>query len=219
MCFLTFFLLFALLAALASAVPAAVSQAAPTVPPAGGVSLVSLEVTLDGSSGCRPGTVSALLASDYSAITLLFDQFSAADGPKAGNAKKRAFCRVSIGMAAPGWAFDVTSADFRGYVLLEKGVNATIESRWKWVLDGQDLKGKGNIQKIVQGPFEEDFLLHKDGESSVSEGTICQRKDAKIQISLSATVDAGTSGKNGYVQGSSADAAFGQILNISWKKC
>ena len=142
MCFLTFFLLFALIAALASAVPAAVSQAAPTVPPAGGVSLVSLEVTLDGSSGCRPGTVSALLASDYSAITLLFDQFSAADGPKAGNAKKRAFCRVSIGMAAPGWAFDVTSADFRGYVLLEKGVNATIESRWKWVLDGQDLKGK-----------------------------------------------------------------------------
>ena len=54
---------------------------------------------------------------------------------------------------------------------------------------------------------------------SDTEASVCQKKDARIQISLSATVDSGTSKKNGYVQGGSADAAFGEILNLSWKKC
>jgi hypothetical protein len=54
---------------------------------------------------------------------------------------------------------------------------------------------------------------------SDTEASVCQKKDARIQISLSATVDAGTSKGNGYVQGGSADAGFGQIVNLSWMKC
>lgn len=48
---------------------------------------------------------------------------------------------------------------------------------------------------------------------------MCQKKDARIQITLSATVDSGSSMANGYVQGGSADTGFGEILNLSWKKC
>ena len=75
------------------------------------------------------------------------------------------------------------------------------------------------MQKNLTGPYEEDFLLHKDGELDDEEAPVCQKKDARIQISLSATVDSGLSKKNGYVQGGSADAGFGQIVNLSWKKC
>ncbi|KNG49147.1 secreted protein [Stemphylium lycopersici] len=173
-------LLLAVYAALASATPTAAVLAAPVRPPKGGASLTSLDVELDGS-GCRPGTVSVMLASDNSALTIIFDNFAAADGPKAGGASTRAFCRVNIGVASPGWAFDVASADFRGYVYIEKGVEASL----------------GNIHKIVKGPFEDDFLLHKDGEISDTEAAVCQKKDARIQISLSATVDSGTSKANG----------------------
>ncbi|KAI4642193.1 hypothetical protein J4E93_007337 [Alternaria ventricosa] len=196
-----------------------ITLTAAALPPKGAVSLTSLDIDLDGS-GCRPGDASVMLASDNSALTIIFDNFAASDGPKAGTAKTRAFCRVNIGMNSPGWAFDVSSADFRGYVYIEKGVEASLVSRWKWIdVNGVDMKGKGNIHKIVTGPFEEDFLLHKDGEISDTEASVCQKKDARIQISLSATVDSGTSNKNGYVQGSSVDAGFGQILNLSWKKC
>jgi hypothetical protein len=75
------------------------------------------------------------------------------------------------------------------------------------------------VQKKIQGPFEADVLLHKEGEVSGKETSVCQKKDARIQISLSATVDTGTSKANGFIQGDSADAAFGQIVNLSWKKC
>jgi hypothetical protein len=50
---------------------------------------------------------------------------------------------VNIGMTSPGWAFDISSADFRGYVYIEKGVNASLVSRWKWIdKNGLDLPGK-----------------------------------------------------------------------------
>lgn len=48
---------------------------------------------------------------------------------------------------------------------------------------------------------------------------MCSKKDANLQISLSATVTADSAGGSGYVQGSSQDFGFGQILNLSWKKC
>jgi hypothetical protein len=78
---------------------------------------------------------------------------------------------------------------------------------------------QGNIHKIVEGPFQGDILLHKDGELSNKEGTVCQKKDAKIQISLSATVTASTTTANGFVEGTSQDFSFGEILNLTWKKC
>jgi hypothetical protein len=81
------------------------------------------------------------------------------------------------------------------------------------------IEDQGNIHKIINGPFSNDFLLHKDGELSDSESSVCQKKDAKLQISLSATVSAGTANANGLVQGSSQDFGFSQILNLSWKKC
>ncbi|KAF1846048.1 uncharacterized protein K460DRAFT_366890 [Cucurbitaria berberidis CBS 394.84] len=131
-------LLFVLSSALASVLPAV----APLRPPPGGVSLVSLDVDLDGD-GCRPGQVSVTIAKDNSALTIIFDKFAAADGPRAGKKNPRAFCRVNIGMNTPGWAFDVDSADFRGYVYVEKGVEASLVSRWKWIdKNGIDLPGK-----------------------------------------------------------------------------
>ncbi|KAH7069428.1 hypothetical protein FB567DRAFT_224114 [Paraphoma chrysanthemicola] len=198
---------------------AAIPAAAPVRPPAGAVKVTSLDVDLDGG-GCKPGEASVSIVRDNSALTIIFDNFEAADGPKAGSAKSRAFCRITIGVSSPGYALDIDTVDFRGYVLLEKGVEASLVSRWKWVdKNGVDLKGKGNVQKIVQGPFNNDVLLHKNGELSDNEPSVCQKKDAKLQISLSATVSSGTSQKNGYVQGSAQDIGFGETLNLSWKKC
>jgi hypothetical protein len=126
------------LAPLVLAIPAA----APVRPPVGGVSLTSLVVDLDGS-GCKSGDASVAIASDNSAMTIILDNFQAADGPNAGKSKTRAFCRVTIGVNSPGWAFDITSADFRGYVNLDKGAEASLVSRWKYVdANGVDLKGK-----------------------------------------------------------------------------
>jgi hypothetical protein len=142
--------LLALYTTLITAIPTTISlaaAAAAAVPPKGAVSLTSLDIDLDGG-GCKPGDASVMLASDNSALTIIFDNFAASDGPKAGTAHTRAFCRVNIGMTSPGWAFDVSSADFRGYVYIEKGVEASLVSRWKWIdKNGVDMKGKVCISR------------------------------------------------------------------------
>lgn len=110
-----------------------------------GVAVDAPDIDTDGS-GCRAGSVGAAFSTDYSLMTIIFDEFQAAIGPKAGKVKKRALCRVNVTLTSPGWAFDVQSVDFRGYVSLAKGVNASVLSRWKWVdSNGVDLKGKVNI--------------------------------------------------------------------------
>ena len=122
---------------------------APILPPAGGVNLTGLTVDLEGG-GCKPGEASVTIARDNSALTIIFDNFQAADGPTAGKIKTRAFCRVIIGINSPGYAFDITSADFRGYVSLDKGAEASLVTRWKWIdANGNDMKGKVSL-----GSFE-----------------------------------------------------------------
>ncbi|KAF2257604.1 hypothetical protein CC78DRAFT_588280 [Lojkania enalia] len=214
-------------ALLAQKSPASALVATTTMPPKGaatisGVAVDDPSVGTDGS-GCRQGSVAVAFSEDNSIMTLLFDDFQAAIGPNAGDIKKRAFCRVNVTMSSVGWAFDVQSIDFRGYVKLQKGVNASVVSRWKWIdpKTNQDIKGKGNIQKKIDGPFEDDFLLHKDGELSDNEQSICTKASARFQISISASLNfAGTSTSvTGYVKGDSADAVFGEIMNLGWRKC
>ena len=137
-----------LFAVLAAAAPANNIVLADPKPPAGTVKISSVavdapDVDTDGS-GCRSGSVGAAFTSDYSIMTLMFDDFEAAIGPGAGNVKKRALCRVNVTMTSPGWAFDIQSVDFRGYVKLAKGVDVSLVSRWKWVdiKTNLDLKGK-----------------------------------------------------------------------------
>ena len=137
-------LVFFILSAIAvDAVPAATA----TAPPKGACTITSVKVDdpdLDTEgSGCRSGTVSAQFSTDNSIVNIIFDDFAAAVGPDAGETKKRALCKVNVTMSSPGWAFDVNTVDFRGFIELGKGVNASLVTRWKWVdSKGIDMKGK-----------------------------------------------------------------------------
>jgi len=116
----------------------------PGIPKISKIGVDNPDVDTEGS-GCRAGTVGVAFASDSSAMTLIFDDFAAGVGPNVGTLRKRAFCRVNVTMSSPGWAFDVSSVDFRSYVNIAKGVEASLVSRWKWIdSKGVDMKGKVN---------------------------------------------------------------------------
>jgi hypothetical protein len=113
------------------------------------IAVAEPDVSTDGS-GCRPDTVGVAISADNSIMTFIFDDFQAAIGPKADNGvRKRALCKVNVTMSSPGWAFDVASVDFRGYVNLAKGVDASIVSRWKWV----DPRTEGDLEGKVSFAF------------------------------------------------------------------
>ncbi|KAF2662136.1 hypothetical protein K491DRAFT_585541 [Lophiostoma macrostomum CBS 122681] len=217
-------LCFTIVLLLSSIVANAAPAATATTPPKGACTISSVkvddpDVDTEGS-GCRAGTVSAQFSTDNSLVTLIFDDFAAAIGPDAGTTKKRALCKVNVTMSSPGWAFDVNTVDFRGYIELGKGVNASLVTRWKWVdSKGVDIPGKGNAQKKLTGPLTQDFLVHKDGETSDSETSMCVKASATFQITISATLAASTSAMSGVVQGGAVDSGFSEIMNLGWKKC
>ncbi|KAF2742437.1 hypothetical protein M011DRAFT_490635 [Sporormia fimetaria CBS 119925] len=193
----------------------------PVSPPPSAVSVIGTPIVDTSGSGCRPGTVGVAFSSNNTIFTFIFDDFQAAIGPKAGEYSKRALCKVNVTIASPGWAFDVESVDFRGFVGLDKGVDASLVSRWKWVdvKSGVDIKGKGNIQKKLSGPFEDDFLIHKDGEVSDTQQVDCAKESARFQITISASLEAADAMVNGFVKGDSVDAKFAEMLNLKWRKC
>jgi hypothetical protein len=141
------FLFFHLLLANSTPITAA------ALPPKGACKISDVEVDVDTSgSGCRAGSVAVSISQDNSIINLIFDNFQAAIGPNAPDISKRALCKVNITMSSPGWAFDVKTVDFRGYLKLGAGVDASLVSRWKWVdAKGVDLKGKVNTTSSMLG--------------------------------------------------------------------
>jgi hypothetical protein len=88
------------------------------------------EVGSEGS-GCRQGTVGTAVSADQTIVALLFSNFTAAVGPNVKH-QKRAFCRVNVTYTSPGWVFNVQSIDFRGYYRMDKGVNASITTKFQY---------------------------------------------------------------------------------------
>lgn len=158
-------LLFVLCAGIATAIPAAnpvaVPAASATRPPTGAATISKVAVDTEGS-GCRSGTVAVAFAPDNSALTLILDGFHAGIGPGYEDFGTRAFCRVNVTMSSPGWAFDVQSVDFRSYVNIQKGVEVSLVSRWKWIdTKGVDMKGKVGLWFFVIRCQEAVLTIHR----------------------------------------------------------
>jgi len=121
-----------------------------------------LQIGSEGS-GCRPGTVSTVVAEDNTFMTLAFDDFQATVGPGA-TYKKRAFCRVTATLSSPGWGFDVDNVDFRGYYKLDKGVNASVRASYKFV----EQKGKVcSPQTQLSHEHNLTYCLHREAYTNL----------------------------------------------------
>ena len=75
------------------------------------------------------------------------------------------------------------------------------------------------MKKVVSGPYEEDFLLHKDGELSDSDQSVCSKASAMFQLSISVSLSTTSSTVTGIVRGDATDVGFGEVLNLTWRKC
>jgi hypothetical protein len=79
-------------------------------------------------SGCPQGSANVILSSDQKSFTVIMDQFVAAAGPNYPMPyTDRKNCQINIDMHIPqGWQFSLFSATYRGYIDIEKDVNATL---------------------------------------------------------------------------------------------
>jgi len=84
-----------------------------------------------GGTGCPQGTMSAQIASDRTAITLIFDEYIASIGPGIAVTEQRKNCQLNVNLQYPGgFQYSVLSADYRGYASIQKGVTGTLKSTY-----------------------------------------------------------------------------------------
>jgi hypothetical protein len=78
------------------------------------------------------------------------------------------------------------------------------------------------MQKKISGPYENDILVHKDGEVSDTEASVCSKKAANFQLTISAGLIASSTTSVGVLKGTqdgALDRGFSEILNLGWRKC
>ena len=77
-------------------------------------------------SGCPLGTIAQTISSDKKAFTLLFDSFLAEVGPGVSIREGRKNCQIILDLDYPGdWTYAIAHFDYRGYMYLDKDVEAT----------------------------------------------------------------------------------------------
>lgn len=91
---------------------------------------MSKQVTY-GGTGCPQGSVASIISEDGTTMTLIFDSYVASMGKGISITESRKNCQLNIDLLYPaGFQYSVFSADYRGYVDLDKGVNGTQKSTY-----------------------------------------------------------------------------------------
>lgn len=178
-----------------------------------------LSVTAVGA-GCPGGSARAVLAPDASAVTVIYDGFEArVSGPVTSTRKQ---CDVSIKLKKPKlFAFAVESADFRGFVGLQRGAKASQRVK---IESGTGTIGKVNVnlaQQTWRGPLEEGFNVSavKPVEGLKYLSCLQPNKDALLKIKSDILVENGGTGAEGLIAIDSFDGGLVQKYNLKWMNC
>jgi hypothetical protein len=79
-------------------------------------------------SGCRAGSVATNVSPDLQAVTLMFDEYAAYDGPGVPLNEKRRNCQFNFDLDYPaGWSFAIPSITVRGYAQIRRGGSGLVQ--------------------------------------------------------------------------------------------
>lgn len=181
---------------------------------------VTLESVTFAGSGCPAGSVSAVLAPDGSAITVMYDAFEAKIGGATSTAQKK--CDVVIKMRKPQlYSFALEAADFRGFVGLQYGARATQQVK---IETGSGKLAKLNLNLAShqwQGPIMKDYMLTavKPVEGMKYLSCLQPNKKAELKVKSTITLENFGSGAEGQIAVDSVDGRLVQKYNLKWMNC
>lgn len=181
---------------------------------------VRIESVTFAGNGCPAGSARAVLAPDASAITIMYDQFEAQIGPATAVAQKK--CDLVVKLSKPKlFSFAIESADFRGFVYLERGARAT-----------QDVKletGHGDLAKVNLnlgtqswlGPVNQNYTLTavKPHEGLKYLSCLQPKKEGRLRVKSTITLENGRNRSEGLITVDSVDGRLVQRYNLRWMNC
>jgi len=166
-------------------------------------------------SGCTPGSVSGQLASDLTAVTLLYSVFTAETGPGQNAGASRKNCQLNIKLQYPsGWQFSVFKADYRGYAQINSGDTATCKATYYFQGDSNQVSSTLRIQ----GPYDDNYLKTDEFGVQSTVWSPCA-VEGLLNINSEVRISAATTSKKAQMTLDSTDLKFTQIHHIQWQRC
>lgn len=171
-------------------------------------------------TGCGPGTVSISVAPDGSTMTVLYSSLIAqAAGAVQSDSKD---CEIYAWISKPKLAtFVIESADFRGGILLEPGVEARQKVTVESGSTGPVMRAMSSFaEQVWRGPISQQYLMStvRPIQAPAALSCIPLKKEGKIRIKVKSGVKS-TSGAQGLLTVDSADAKVEQRYHLRWVNC
>ncbi|KAJ3081820.1 hypothetical protein HK102_002108, partial [Quaeritorhiza haematococci] len=167
-----------------------------------------------GGSGCPQGSASINFNNDWTAFTILFDEFIASAGPHIKLVEKRKNCQLNLKLFVPqGYQYSITTIDYRGYAELEETVKASLITTYYF-------QGDSNADtkvSVLEGPMEDDFFIRDDVYMEHIEWSPC---GGEINLNLNTQIRVNNSAnkrKQGFVTNDSIDSKVETIVHVQWQ--
>lgn len=172
-------------------------------------------------TACKKGKIAVNLSPDSQALTLLFDDFIVEAKPN--KALDIETCAVRIALDVPtGWTFAIFNVDVRGYVSLERG----LEANQKIVLDSAHSVRERDTMTFV-GPYDGDYIHSANIAVTSKDWLPCNRRnnDHNLLVKASGVIkrnrDARRDGLKpiGIMTVDSLDGHLSQTYRLAWSRC
>ncbi len=179
-----------------------------------------LDVHYNGA-GCPAGSVDTTFSPDNAEFSILYDAFTMQVGGQTGQTTDAKNCEVQIHMHVPyGYAVNVDSADFRGFVGLDSGVFA--EQNVNHQFGSNRFATYGFGAQIFAGPRQENYFLRSIRPTTrLSKLLQCfpVRQDTNLSIRTHIKMTGGNSSHQGLMTVDSTDGKVEQHYKVSLRSC
>ncbi len=172
-------------------------------------------------TACKKGTIAVNLSPDQQALTLLFDDFIVEAKPNKSIDIETCVVRIALDVPT-GWTFAIFNVDVRGFVSLEKG----LEANQKIVLDsGHSSREKDTM--TFAGPYDGDYIHSANIAVTAKDWLPCNRRnnDHNLLIRASGVIKRNREARRdnqrpvGILTVDSLDGHLSQTYRLAWSRC
>jgi hypothetical protein len=196
-----------------SALVAPVDSPATSVP----TEKITLDIKTINGSGCPAGTAtaSADVASDNTAFTVHYTNFTAKAGGGASALEARKNCQINVLVHVPqGFTYAIASAEYRGFAHLESGASALEQANYYFTGTSPTARVRHTFPGPLHGVWRAvdttdvaDLVFAPCGESR------------NLNINAELRADAGGSAGGSFIEMDSEHASVDTIYHFAWKDC
>lgn len=167
-----------------------------------------------GGTGCPAGSASVTLSPDATALSMLFDSYTAEAGGTTGRVIDRKSCNIAVPVNVPGgFSVSVISVDYRGFNAVPAGGRNTFNVEYFFA----GATGP-RFQKVFAGPQNSDYLLTNTLIASALVWSPC---GAQVNLRTNSSIQAQTNnfGQQALMTVDSVDITAGIIYKLQWRQC